>query len=163
MTDKRGPTQAELITVTQHVLEAVKIGISQTIMGEHLRHSLGLEFVHDMLPDHYIAQLTGFVLADKLPPEHFSQSVTNVVYIPATWWQHFKHQYQDKWWMRTIPWKEIRYRTETFTGTFEFDLERWYVFPKAKAMPPSNIFGTAVRWAQLGEPVVYKNTEFDEP
>lgn len=80
-----------------------------------------------------VYQLTALLLAEKLPPERVEGRKTITVDVPTSWWQHFKFQYEQTWW---LGWFVRRHPARWLPIPFRFgvsvSLERYRIYPEAK-------------------------------
>ncbi|WP_047894532.1 hypothetical protein [Micromonospora sp. RV43] len=93
------------------------------------------------------------VLAEKLPVERVRKHRREVIQTArfATWWDHWKATYQQRWWMRWRRWSVRQLVDEhEVEATAVVDLQRYWTYPRA-ALPVPEL-GEAVR-VVLYEPV----------
>lgn len=91
--------------------------------------------------DKLIMRVRSDVAAEKLPPQTFTTVVDDPRW--ATWWDHLKATYRDRWWARAA----VRRWPPRTVGTLvpvTVDVAAWWKFPD-----------TPVPRAGLGRPVVY--------
>lgn len=121
-----GPTTSEVL------LHRMKVGM-QTRVGASFLDSMRLEVFHDYLDD-IVLKLRAEVLADKLPPDHVTESRT--IKVPRSWWDHWKEEHQNSWWAGWFArWRG--YRTHVIRLSVSVDLQRFWAYPQANiALPP---------------------------
>lgn len=122
------------------VLEEVRHGITEEL-GPYARDRT--ELIR-RLDDMRITLITA-VLAERLPAEQVRERRHEVIRTArfATWWDHFKATYQQRWWMRWRRWTVRQLVDEhELEATAVVDLQRYWTFPRAAVSAP-----------QLGDPV----------
>lgn len=95
----------------------------------------------ELIPDHagraMVAELHAAVWAEALPPERIDRRVTVTFDVPASWWQHFKHDHRSRWWLRRlVAARPVRRVTHKRTATFSVDLRRYRTYPAAPFYEP---------------------------
>ncbi|MFI7608518.1 hypothetical protein ACIBTV_25660 [Micromonospora sp. NPDC049366] len=121
-------------------LEELRYGLRQDL-GSYAAQRLELREVLDQMA----VELTTSVLADKLPTEQVRQYRRERIETArfATWWDHFKATYRERWWMRWRRWRVAQLVDEhLLEAVAVVDLQRYWAFPRAAVPAP-----------QLGEPV----------
>lgn len=95
-------------------------------LGMHFRDSLELSRYQDQFLDRMIYEMSAFVLAEKLVDKTIKKQARLRVYVPASWWQHFRQDVYPKlgrlgrWLLRRKPvrTKEI-VKYETLVANFK--------------------------------------------
>lgn len=121
----------------------------RTRILEGLRHTVTRAFPANMLstfdmeliPDHaaraMVAELHAAVWAEALAPVEIYKKTVCTFDVPASWWQHFKLAYRDRWWMRRLVRRHpIRRETHRRVVTFHVDLRRYRTYPAAPFYEP---------------------------
>lgn len=121
--------------------------------GDRLRLS---RFV-DAETGRLMARFVTDMLAEVLPPERVTETTLVEFRRPATWWDHFKETYRDRWWLRRLVRRRpVQVEVEQRAVRVTVDLQRYRVYPRADVSPPAE-FGAPVRWsswAARGEEVL---------
>lgn len=102
-----------------------KFGLSeldQTIMSQ----SELVEY-HDYALAQTIISMRTHITNMDLPPEYFFDQKAVTFDVPATWWDHFKETYKDKWWM---PFKKIVHKKLSRDVKFAVRVNPSYLFPE---------------------------------
>lgn len=68
----------------------------RTNVPAYMLQGVEVDAMHDMLSDQLAIRLAKDVYGEKLRPEQASTSVS----VPATWWQHYRFEHRDAWWLR---------------------------------------------------------------
>lgn len=96
------------------------------------------------------------VLSQRIPPQTIHQPASGWTDQQrfATWWDHFKATYRQRWWMRWRRWA-VHYTTDRipFEGRTTIQIHGKWLMPYAPALPiPSEFeFGEAVLHADVAE------------
>jgi hypothetical protein len=111
VTDTNPTTLAQDSVILIKKKLALMMTIPQPVVAD-----LGVEALADWATDQLVLRLKTHILGEQLP----SHTETASTGVPATWWQHYKHDYADRWWMRrfTRRWP-VKTRTITLTATWE--------------------------------------------
>jgi hypothetical protein len=105
-------------------------------LGAYATEALALEFHRDETFG-LVERLTTRLLTHQLAAD--SETVT--VRVPATWRDHFKHQYAARWWARWL----VRRRPARYTGQdVTVRLTRYATYPGADAAPRAAWLKTVV-------------------
>lgn len=121
------------------VLDKTRVG-TQLSVDSYTLNSMCLEVENDIrfLTDDLVIRLEAFVLQDKLPPKTVTETkhVTTPP-VPATWWDHFKHDYKDRTWLKhlIVHLKPPLYKVGGVEVGLTVDLERWVSYPEAQKIP----------------------------
>lgn len=76
-----------------------KLGLHMALAEEFVE-SVGIEAASQYVSGQFALRLKATVLAEELPSYTDTDAATAWITYPDTWWDHFKHQYRDKWLMR---------------------------------------------------------------
>ncbi len=129
-------------------LEALRLSVRarvEELVGATVAGSTNVRWIGENLA----YELEAFLLADQLPPAHFSEERRVEVLYPDGWLEMLRHAYQDRWWMRRwVKRRPIRWHTEVRTVRLEVELRRYWTFPKANVQLPDDRLGEPVRLAQ---------------
>lgn len=127
------------------VLHYLKVGAAE-ILPPDLIDRLSLKQFINHIERSMVVKLSTNVFAEKLPPETVTQ--TKVVHhmAPATWWQHYKKDFCNRWWMRwLVKQRPVVFKAEMQQLTFEVNLERFWKYPEASIpRDAAEAFGTPV-------------------
>lgn len=116
VTPKFGAERPGIISEQQVTLVKQRIATTQ-IVGMDVLESLRVDAFEDYLLHGMMVRLAGYVTTEQLPSHVAEDTVRLAVDIPTSWWQHFKEQYSDKWFMRPIV-KRRPVRTTIRTSTY---------------------------------------------
>ncbi len=132
--------QLELLPV------AVRVALSQRL-GKSIADSAEVRWI----AEEAAYSIEAVVLAEALPPQ-FEEAVQLVtVEYPDGWWEAFRHEYRDRWWMRrSVARRPVRMHVERRMASLRVDLRRYQTFPRASVALPDG---------RLGEPVWITQTE----
>jgi hypothetical protein len=83
----------------QITLDKVKFGITQSLTAEKLIFSTDVDVTISNFSDSIVASLTAMILGKK-------EKVVRSVYMPDSWWQHFKREVMPEWFTDLWPVKE---------------------------------------------------------
>jgi hypothetical protein len=125
----------------------------RTMLSRELMETARLE-TREMAYEGLLMQLSAYVLGEKLPDNTVTQTGSVSVDYPETWWQHFKHQYCERWWMRALARRRPpKMLTRTATGTVTATWHHMTAYPWARythQVPPSLGLGYPVylRWME---------------
>lgn len=126
---------------TQAWLEAVKVAITK--MDHPLGDSVVGNLNYEYRPEQMAHEVSTYVLAERLPPEHVVDEKRLEVRYPDGWWEMFRHTYGDRWWMRWhVARRPVRWHAEVRHARLKVDLRRFWTFPQASIAIP-----------ELGRPV----------
>lgn len=120
-------------TTTDHslVLHWEKLGAQMVISREMIETARFS--ATEMAFDNLLMQLQAYVLGEKLPDHTETAKGSVSVEYPATWWQHAKHQYRERWWIRTLARRRPpRMQTKTETGTLAATWHHMTAYPWAR-------------------------------
>lgn len=131
--------------------KAVQLELMETVVKRALGADAGVSLAQaaHLVLDDMVAELRTGVLAEKLPPEKVEHTETVTFEHPDGWWQMFRQQHRDRWWMRwsTRRWP-VRFQKHKKTVRLSVTLTRFHSFPEA-----------TVRLPELGDPVRVTVTE----
>jgi hypothetical protein len=134
-------------SLKQFVLDKTRVGSRLTVDSYVLQSSkFRVEEGLNLFADELVVGLEAFVLQDKLPPKTVEKDyVCTTPPVPTTWWDHFKHTYRDRTWLKhlIVHLKPPMYTAETKNVTLRVDLERWISYPEAQNIPET--FGRQYR------------------
>jgi hypothetical protein len=94
-------------------------------------------------------QFRARILADDLPPEHFTARTRVTYEVPASSWQMWKKRHARRWYARRLVarWL-VRYEPDPdgrgTDAVCTFDLERYRLYPRARVQLPRDQFGVEV-------------------
>lgn len=112
--------------------------------------------IRETLYGDLLMQLQAYVLGEKLPENTVTATGSVSVEYPASWWQHFKDTYRERWWMRALARRRPpRMQTKTETGTLTATWHHMTAYPWARythRVPSSE---------HLGYPVYLRWNEYD--
>jgi hypothetical protein len=101
---------------------------------------IDLSVVESYFTDSLLIRFKAVIYGEELPPH----TETAHEQVPATWWQHFKHDYADRWWLRALVRRRPpRARTITLTTTWENMAA--YPWAQLRTQPTPGHLGAAVR------------------
>jgi hypothetical protein len=128
----------DVATFEQHTLTLVRKKFAQVLQipAEMIDLSVSESYFTDSLLIRFKATIYG----EELPPH------TETVHeqVPATWWQHFKYDYAERWWLRAlVRHRPPRARTITLTATWENMAA--YPWAQLRTQPTPEHLGAAVR------------------
>lgn len=140
---------------TQHVV------MNLQKVGATIRTTARLEIVRmDDLYAELAHRLEAYVLAEKLVGDTYETTVSKLVSfdhtekVPASWWQHFKWTYHDRWWLRwfvnrwQVRLSDVEYMLDKrVTIPVAMTFERYATYPQADLAIPHH---------RLGEPVIFE-------
>lgn len=129
------------LSIQKFVLEKARLGLRLPVDSYIFRDAqVSRDDLTEHLFDQMVYNLETYVLQDKLPPQEFTETrlVTSEP-APATWWDHFKHEYKDRTWLKhlIVHLKPPLYHAKTKEVTFKVNLERWISYPEAQNIPES--------------------------
>lgn len=140
------PIESSFQTVT---LNQLKVAVRRTLPREMV-FVLSTTEADSFLQhetDRMVLELKARVLAQQLPPQTMQHLVRVETLDPrhATWWDHYKATYQQRWWMRWHTWT-VRYvdTPVTVQRLITVTVRDHWTFPEASIVPPD----------QLGRPVM---------
>ena len=143
--DDVSPIGPSLETFT---LERRRYALSMEL-GSYTRDSM--EFNQRRLVDRMVHQFAAEVLAEKLPPETINESRIAVWNFPRSWWQHFKLEHSESWWLGwLVRRRPVQYAVHDKQVTLTVNLERYRTFPQANIAYPSEL-GPYVNVAYLNK------------
>jgi hypothetical protein len=146
------------ISPTRIVLNRLPVGVQHRIspaLGSTLTLAVR-QAIENEIPG-MVAELTGYVLAEQLPPETVSDSyrLHDVRYAewpaPATWRDHWKLTYGHRWWARwlvrhrpaRIIWRRQR-MVYNRTVTMSVNLSRYRTYPHTQVTLDPDRYGPPV-------------------
>lgn len=103
------------------------------------------------LLDHVVVTLSAKILAEKLPPQQITDTVTGPRW--ATWWDHLKATYRDRWWIwypTDFGWIKPARTVQTPIAVTVPVLANW-TYPNA-SLRISDSFGSAVLYTTTERP-----------
>jgi hypothetical protein len=110
-----------------------------------ITQSLEVEEIRDHMLHGLLVRMRAEVLGEQLPPHEVTESKTVELGSPVSWWQHFKHAYADRWWMRRHVRKHpIRISVTTEKVTLTARWENFAAYPFSQLVTPAP--------AYLGQP-----------
>lgn len=123
------------------VLSALKFRI-QRDLGDFEFVASSAQLVWENTFDRMVAEIRTAVLAEKLPPHKIERDVPVYFKRPASWWDHFKLDYERSRW---VGWLIRRLsppqtRQETKRVNMVVWLDRFWTYPEAK-IPASDLLG----------------------
>ncbi len=128
------------------VLEQIVASLGE--LGRFSRGSLTVERCLAASTSELVSKVVVKVLTAQLPPERVEESTLVEFRRPATWWEHFKETYQDRWWLRRLVLRwPVRWEREQRVVRVVVDMTRVLAFPKADIRPPA-AFGPPVDWVK---------------
>lgn len=144
--DDPGPRVTRPLTLRQ--LDLMDVVVKRRI-GAAVGDTVSQTAKLSLAADDMVAELRVSVLAEKLPPEKVEHTETVTFEHPDGWWQTFRDQYRDRWWMRwsTRRWP-VRHQTHRKSVRLAVSLQRFHAFPEATVVLP-----------ELGNPVRVALTE----
>ncbi len=142
----------------QIALDRLRIGVQRILVDEGLStvaSTLHVEAAEQALIGGTAYRFVADVLAERLPPETITRTVRGEVgvYVPASWWDHFRWQYRERWWFRAVarrwPGRRVVKRAP-YAHEVRVDVRASWTYPRAAvALPPS--FGSPVLVALVDE------------
>lgn len=132
----------------QVALQRLKVGLRRELSAEmvYLASTAEARWIEHEY-DRMVLELRAKVLAEQLPPQEIHHTVRVEAMDPrhATWWEHFKATYQQRWWMRWRGWT-VRYvdTPVTVQRTITVSVRDHWTFPRASIIPPDDRFGSRV-------------------
>lgn len=147
--DPYAPVPVDTVT-----LEWIKAAAQAAVSAEFAA-SIDAKLVHQTWY-RLVHQLTARVLADQLPPEQATTTKVFTFEIPATWWQAFKADHADSWWLAwLVSRRPVRTRVYRREGRLDIELRRYWSWPKAKVLPSE--WGSPVRVSTLDQVVTWRD------
>lgn len=142
----------------QRFLEQLRLQASEYI-GQDVLQSLELRTLEDVITRGLVVQLRALVLADRHGTQDVSTTETFAVDLPATWWQHWKMDHDNRWWagwlVRRWPTRYETYRDERkLTATFT----AFTLFPRSATGYPAQL-GRGLSYVQPSEHTVSRRVE----
>jgi hypothetical protein len=129
------------------ILERIKVGVQELISPEVMAGMNVSVQASDFLADQLVARLKLNLLAGTLVNER----QTHHFEVPATWWQHWKHDHQGSWYARRfVAWRGIRYTATGITAHYR----------QNAALPQARL---PLQDKRLGYPVIFENLSAVEP
>lgn len=105
-------------------------------LDPQLLQGVELSTIQDRVLDRLVMSLKAEIYSHKVAESSYTMAVP----YPATPWQHFKHQYRTRWWMRRI----VRRHPITFTRKEgRLTLSKAYRFPDSTVRYPDS-FGRPI-------------------
>lgn len=132
------------------ILTRQKLGLISDFSNE-LLDSIGIEQSANYLADRFAFMLRAHVLGEVLPSHEQTETAYVSVFAPASWWQHFKEQYAEHWFMRALVKRRpvrVKARTEHYRLTARWDHMAAYPWMTYRT-PTPDCLGQPVllRWA----------------
>ena len=128
-------------------LQQLKIGITQRV-GPQFAERIDARMAESVVTRDLVMRITGYVLAEELPPTTTSSLVGFTVPRFATWWDHFKAAKAERWWMwtlRDLRWvKPPRFVDEPHTHATDVKVRTYWTYPRATTVLPGRDFGHVV-------------------
>lgn len=134
------------VSIKQVVLEKHRVAF-QHMVGAEMAQSLKAEIWQDEILRGLLVRLSAYVQAERLPPHEATDTATLTVQVPSSWWQHFKYQYQSKWFMRSlVRRKPVKFNDKTATAVLTARWENLATYPMSNFVTPldEGTFGRAV-------------------
>lgn len=154
MSPTREPYQVDPRFAALHNAKPItlhQVQVSESMMvGRYFKDSLTTETDVDRIESydgkidlHARSRLTGYVLAEHLPPQRYSDSTVVVFEVPDGWWQTAKAEVR---WLRPVArrWPPRMRRIER-TVELRVDLQRYRAFPEANVQMTQEL-GRPLRW-----------------
>jgi len=124
------------------VAEYLKFGLVQVFDGTGIR-DIEVSAYRKIMLDKMILRVKMLVLGEKLPQAKYEVKDRFTFFWPSSWWQHFKFQYRERWWMRRFErrWPvKTQHETAYFRG--EIRIDPMILYPDLK--PPIEGLGRIV-------------------
>lgn len=146
------------VTDMQVVLERLRVSFGANLGAAFLQSMEVIQRARVELLGGMAFELAAHVLAEQLPPETVTRQATvtgsrTVEWVvAATWWDHFKLQYAQRWWARwyvrrrpaaVVPKQETVRIVRDVKLTL--DLRRYRTYPGANRVLPPDTWGNPVR------------------
>lgn len=137
-------TYDHIMSLQTVALNQLKVAVHRTLPREmvFVLNTVEADSLLQYETDHMVLQLTAKVLAQQLPPQAMQHLVRATVDDPrhATWWEHYKATYQQRWWMRWRTWT-IRYvdTPVTVQRLITVTVRDHWTFPEASIVPPDKL------------------------
>lgn len=128
---------------TQVHIERLRVGVRQRI-SRQVAESMRLETFQDMITNDLVAAMMAELLAERLPPEHVDHTITFDAPRFATWREHFRATYRERWWGRLLRLRAPRYIDEPISHTVRVDVRSHWTYPQATTVLPGRDFGHVV-------------------
>lgn len=106
---------------------------------------------HAFLLDNIVISLAAKIITETLPPQQITDTVTDPRW--ATWWDHLKATYRDRWWIAyplDFGWIKPPRAVDT-PITVTVPVAAHWTYPHASVWIPPE-FGTAVMYATSEQP-----------
>jgi len=84
-----------------------------------------------------IIQMRAHIITERLEPKTISRRKFVRVSVPATWWDHFKRDYMNRWWFPDKLFKPPVNKTIVANATFKVEVNPMLMFPQADVPTPS--------------------------
>jgi hypothetical protein len=145
---------AEQITIRRIVLEWNTWQLQQHVTNELLNSDF--EVACDLTFDTMIFQFKRDILTDTFARDTYQAHLN----IPETWWQHWKFDHAEAWfmpmwWIARYP---VRYRTETAT----IEVKRMHSYPEATFERDPSQFGRAFIVETVDPPTWLNRRKFNQ-
>lgn len=130
-------------TLDERTLTLVRKKFTQTLNIP--AEMITMDSVESWMTDTVLIRFKATLFGEELP----THTETAYEQVPATWWQHFKHDYAERWWLRALVRRRPpRARTITLTATWENMAA--YPWAELRSQPTPGYLGAAVRVTMTG-------------
>lgn len=125
--------EPDTLTLVRRTI-ALTVGIPEEQLA--LSVDPDFSFITNMLT----VRLRTYMYGEELP----AHTVTRTVYVPDGWWQHFRHDHANRWWMRrTLRRKPLRTHAIRMEATWENMAA--YPWAQLRTPVPEQRLGAAIR------------------
>lgn len=129
------------LTFEEHSLTLVRkrLSMTQILPRDLIEASIDADSMMSYFTDDVLLRFKAAILGEELPPA----TDTAHEQVPLTWWDHFKADHAERWWLRSLVRRRPpRARTITLTTTWENMAAYPWAQLRTQPVPPS-----------LGDPV----------
>ena len=116
------PAVSKVLLNMQRICSEIRVSMACIERAELTEH------VDDQLKA-MVYRLSTYVATDKFAEDSYSTTLE----VPATWWDHFKHTYADRWWLRRYV-KKHPVKTSRHRATVK--VERMHSYPDCRINMP---------------------------
>lgn len=129
--------------VSREILPGLPVGVvdAQVYTGQ-----FGMDFMMNTMT----AKLKAFLLKKDLPGHQVHKRVTVSWQVPASWWQHLKHQHETAWWLAwLVQWKPVQWQTRYREVNLRAEWRDMATYPWQTVVPTARGLGKPVRQVEL--------------
>lgn len=121
------------------IVESLRVGFEHDLADEFLRR-FDIQVTRERLMDVFRFRVRTAVFGQRLPTEHVTHDAVWHETRWATWWDHFKDTYRQRWWLRALVRRHpVRYVSIPHTRKIELTVEAYRKYPEAKLRIPEDL------------------------